>query len=217
MPRTNGSSWTPDMVGLEPWTICRYCGIVIMPPNMPAPMTKPPDSEMTMMRFLKIFSGMSAWSPARRSAQMNAARPTTPMTYARIELVDVQPHVRPCSATRSSGTTPMTSVAAPSQSMTAWRLMWCRCSVAVTAMSAKMPTGMLMRKTQRQPVMPTTVGASEKNPPMIGPKTDDVPNTARKYPWYLARSRGGTMSVSYTHLRAHETVLDLVCRLLLEK
>ena len=26
-----------------------------------------------------------------------------------------------------------------------------------------------------------------------------------------------TGSVSYTHLRAHETVLDLVCRLLLEK
>ena len=25
------------------------------------------------------------------------------------------------------------------------------------------------------------------------------------------------MAVSYTHLRAHETVLDLVCRLLLEK
>ena len=28
---------------------------------------------------------------------------------------------------------------------------------------------------------------------------------------------GGGMTVSYTHLRAHETVLDLVCRLLLEK
>ena len=27
----------------------------------------------------------------------------------------------------------------------------------------------------------------------------------------------GTIAVSYTHLRAHETVLDLVCRLLLEK
>ena len=27
----------------------------------------------------------------------------------------------------------------------------------------------------------------------------------------------GTKAVSYTHLRAHETVLDLVCRLLLEK
>ena len=44
-----------------------------------------------------------------------------------------------------------------------------------------------------------------------------------------ARRRGGRKSagsvaeigdwrpVSYTHLRAHETVLDLVCRLLLEK
>ena len=28
---------------------------------------------------------------------------------------------------------------------------------------------------------------------------------------------GGVKAVSYTHLRAHETVLDLVCRLLLEK
>ena len=28
---------------------------------------------------------------------------------------------------------------------------------------------------------------------------------------------GRLKSVSYTHLRAHETVLDLVCRLLLEK
>ena len=27
----------------------------------------------------------------------------------------------------------------------------------------------------------------------------------------------GAQAVSYTHLRAHETVLDLVCRLLLEK
>ena len=31
----------------------------------------------------------------------------------------------------------------------------------------------------------------------------------------IEAARGG--SVSYTHLRAHETVLDLVCRLLLEK
>ena len=29
--------------------------------------------------------------------------------------------------------------------------------------------------------------------------------------------RTGYRAVSYTHLRAHETVLDLVCRLLLEK
>ena len=29
--------------------------------------------------------------------------------------------------------------------------------------------------------------------------------------------KGRFVAVSYTHLRAHETVLDLVCRLLLEK
>ncbi len=64
--------------------------------------------------------------------------------------------------------------------MTAWRFTWCRWSVLVTRMRAKMPTGTLMRKTQRQPVRPMTVGASAKKPPMIGPNTDDVPNTARK-------------------------------------
>src|SRR5665811_2564789 len=33
----------------------------------------------------------------------------------------------------------------------------------------------------------------------------------------VGESLNNTTSVSYTHLRAHETVLDLVCRLLLEK
>ena len=33
----------------------------------------------------------------------------------------------------------------------------------------------------------------------------------------LLRTLAGLHPVSYTHLRAHETVLDLVCRLLLEK
>ena len=39
--------------------------------------------------------------------------------------------------------------------------------------------------------------------------------------WYMAfaevQDENEFKSVSYTHLRAHETVLDLVCRLLLEK
>ena len=34
---------------------------------------------------------------------------------------------------------------------------------------------------------------------------------------YLGNGQMLEASVSYTHLRAHETVLDLVCRLLLEK
>ena len=32
----------------------------------------------------------------------------------------------------------------------------------------------------------------------------------------ISTQRRGSIAVSYTHLRAHETVLDLVCRLLLE-
>ena len=34
---------------------------------------------------------------------------------------------------------------------------------------------------------------------------------------YFLGAGEGVLPVSYTHLRAHETVLDLVCRLLLEK
>ena len=37
------------------------------------------------------------------------------------------------------------------------------------------------------------------------------------FPRHLSQHVGGYVPVSYTHLRAHETVLDLVCRLLLEK
>ena len=35
--------------------------------------------------------------------------------------------------------------------------------------------------------------------------------------WLPVGARVSYSAVSYTHLRAHETVLDLVCRLLLEK
>ena len=54
------------------------------------------------------------------------------------------------------------------------------CSTLATTTSATMPIGTLIRKTQRQPVMPRMVSAPAKKPPMIGPSTDEVPNTARK-------------------------------------
>ena len=41
----------------------------------------------------------------------------------------------------------------------------------------------------------------------------EIPKVVREGPSELRQVRG---PVSYTHLRAHETVLDLVCRLLLE-
>ena len=45
-------------------------------------------------------------------------------------------------------------------------------------------------------------------------KKKKVELTLLVHPQWLA---GSAKPVSYTHLRAHETVLDLVCRLLLEK
>ncbi len=52
-----------------------------------------------------------------------------------------------------------------------------------------------------------TIGYPGITMPVI---TIDKPKIIQDY-------RFGFIAVSYTHLRAHETVLDLVCRLLLEK
>ena len=46
-------------------------------------------------------------------------------------------------------------------------------------------------------------------------RLDDVAQGMMHDP--VAEGRRADEAVSYTHLRAHETVLDLVCRLLLEK
>ena len=43
---------------------------------------------------------------------------------------------------------------------------------------------------------------------------DEHDHRAAKHDW---RPPDAQEPVSYTHLRAHETVLDIVCRLLLEK
>ena len=45
------------------------------------------------------------------------------------------------------------------------------------------------------------------------------PNLLARYVVMMSKIRSSASigTVSYTHLRAHETVLDLVCRLLLEK
>src|SRR5664280_2555996 len=43
-----------------------------------------------------------------------------------------------------------------------------------------------------------------------------APSAVARLDGSLSPSAGPSYAVSYTHLRAHETVLDLVCRLLLE-
>ena len=47
----------------------------------------------------------------------------------------------------------------------------------------------------------------------LGLPDEKVWNNIQKY----GNTTAASIPVSYTHLRAHETVLDLVCRLLLEK
>ena len=55
------------------------------------------------------------------------------------------------------------------------------------------------------------------------PHTQDARAVEETLLWFLPRNDFSALTtvipepVSYTHLRAHETVLDLVCRLLLEK
>ena len=64
----------------------------------------------------------------------------------------------------------------------------------MTRARAITPMGTLMRKTQRQPGIHRIWAEPAKIPPNSGPSTEEMPNTARKYPWYLARSRGASMS-----------------------
>ena len=52
---------------------------------------------------------------------------------------------------------------------------------------------------------------------MMTAKTKVAATTVMKKAAMTATEKARAKAVSYTHLRAHETVLDLVCRLLLEK
>ena len=51
----------------------------------------------------------------------------------------------------------------------------------------------------------------------ITSKIDELPEDLRMKVDVMLADTSNTYAVSYTHLRAHETRHDLVCRLLLEK
>ena len=60
-------------------------------------------------------------------------------------------------------------------------------------------------------------GAAQMDGGVLVISANDGPMPQTREHILLARQVGVPKPVSYTHLRAHETVLDLVCRLLLEK
>src|SRR5664280_2226882 len=93
-------------------------------------------------------------------------------------------------------------------------------------------TGRSSGKTYRTPLDAHALPDGYLFIPLYGPRTDWVKNVlaaqaARlcidgheielQSPRLVKKKDIWPMAVSYTHLRAHETVLDIVCRLLLEK
>src|SRR5450756_2852713 len=62
---------------------------------------------------------------------------------------------------------------------------------------------------------PSVVAAATRSPPKV---QSGAANVRNRHPFLVMRDQAmGGIPVSYTHLRAHETRHDLVCRLLLAK
>ena len=84
-----------------------------MAPNIAMPMMTEATTVTVTARWRKMRSGMRASSFIFASARTKAMRPRMPMAKQAIDLPEPQPHVRPCSATVSSGTRPTVSATAP--------------------------------------------------------------------------------------------------------
>ena len=173
----------PASVGEAPSTICKISGMVIIPPNIPIPTITPMMVLMLKVEDLNKLSGSNASAPMRRSTKMNETIPIAPVTYIAIDIALDQPHSRPCSATRRIGTTATMMVAAPNQSIFDLRGVCGTCKNETTMNSATTPIGKLIKKIQRQPSTNKNSFMSANNPPISGPSTEEVPNTAMKAPW----------------------------------
>ena len=78
------------------------------------------------------------------------------------------------------------------------------CRNESTRKRATKPIGRFIKKIQRQPVIPKRLSIPANIPPISGPSTEDIPNTARNIPWYLALSLGGTMSARMVSAKANK-------------
>ena len=87
------------------------------------------------------------------------------------------------------------------------------CILVFFLMIRRPPRSTLDRSSAASDVYKSQVHALPYVPPHD--ELDGFPGRAAGAPVFHSAATQG--SVSYTHLRAHETVLDLVCRLLLEK
>src|SRR5258706_3944608 len=78
-PTISGSRCRPEIVGLTPRTICRYCGRYVSAPNIAKPTTKPIAEAAVNTGCLNRCSG-STGSAAPRSATTQPAVNTTART-----------------------------------------------------------------------------------------------------------------------------------------
>ena len=78
-PPITGSNWSPDAVGLAPFTTWRNSGRYVTDPKSAKPTISPTRLVVTKTLLRKSESG-STGSAARRSANTNAQRLTTPIT-----------------------------------------------------------------------------------------------------------------------------------------
>src|SRR5665811_2602149 len=102
----------------------------------------------------------------------------------------------------------------------------CDCSTMTTSAMTRKPMRMTMIKTSQRPlelwIAARDCGKREAIEVKISSDMPlPMPRSVISSPIHMMTPVPAvmvrTMTVSYTHLRAHETVLDLVCRLLLEK
>src|SRR5665811_2553953 len=78
-----------------------------------------------------------------------------------------------------------------------------------------LPRGRTEARTE--PAVGTAPAAALDRDPALPPRRARVARRIGRGPHRHRCGEGAAGAVSYTHLRAHETVLALVCRLLLEK
>ena len=127
--------------------------------------------------------GSSASSFILCSTQINEMIPKIPTAVSERVNAEPQPQVLPCSATKRIGTTAKMMVTAPSQSMRDFLGKCGTCKKVKTINMATRPMGKLIRKIQRQPSIHKISSTPANPPPMIGPITLLVPNTAKNNPW----------------------------------
>ena len=136
----------------------------------------------------KRRSGMTG-SCARCSTPTKATSVTSPTAY--IARIWAEPHahvVPPREVAESSRMRLTDSSAMPALSMTTSRAVCARWRKRWMPTKAAIPTGRVMKKSQRQPKWSVT------KPPTSGPAIEDRPKMPPIRPWYFPRWRGGMMS-----------------------